>query len=267
MRKVLIALFLLYGIVGKVQAIERPGNDLGDLNHILTVCVADPDVNYIQQCNSLGIVYETLYTELFTAQNEKITFTTNTVVANGEPLTQKHSGLAIYCNSCNDNSYSDLKLRVNVAFEYAAYDNGFNTTLVSRNGKKKNEPSKPNNGGTFSNAYKEFAEGTKIFAEVWAKFSGGEREEFRFDLLITAEGKVLAIVKIFVEDSPVVVASFENTIINADGSFSYDASMNGSDVDSFESFMDKVFEPRTGSRCTIVYTGTVDHMTAQVICD
>ncbi|WP_404342376.1 hypothetical protein [Pseudoalteromonas mariniglutinosa] len=232
------------------------------------VCIDDPDPAFMGQCNDSGINYEILETTLHTSQGEVITFETKAVLSGSKPLTQKNFNYQIICSSCSKHhdlsttQLASLNYRFQQAFKTASLTSTFKTKRTRINGQSVTSPDSNNNGESFSESYKNFAEGTEGFVKVFDDmFDDGNNQ---MAIVKDKDGKAVMIIKID-GDSFTKITDLTKPKQDGDGNKIYTGTMSLTDADDYHEVI-KSIHFYGGSSCKIHWTGTEDSLVAQVVC-
>ena len=268
----IIPIFLLLTVLG---AAASSANTISNTSHwgfetFLRECIEEPNPSYINTCNANGIDYETFETSLHTSQGDKVSFKTETVLANNSILKQKLGRFTIRCSACNSSvtNYDDvlnLTNQVKQAFYNNALNQGFSTRRTSRNGRATNAPSANNDGRDFYEKFKDFADGTKTFQEIWDKFLNSEKKNNPYTILYDSQGKTLAIITLRSDGGFEMVLDFSKPTTTSGGRLTFSALTTSDNARSLESSVITAGSG-IGRSCRITLTGTVDRMIANVTC-
>lgn len=253
------------------SSFETKSLGLGDeisFEELMRVCVDSPDPSYMDLCNQRGFQYETLETELYSESNNLINFKSEVVLSGSTPLKQVHHNFEFICVNCelpmSNSQLTSFFSSFRNAFKSAAMTSTFSTKRTKRNGRNTQEPAVNNNGGSFSQDFKNIADGTKTFTEAFSeayKTLFDDSDDNPIVVLVDQTGSPVALIKV-VGDTHTVVSNFSNATTSDDGSMSFTANVSISDASHYLSALSTM----TGYRCETVWTGSNEDMVAQTVC-
>ncbi|WP_440054443.1 hypothetical protein ACSLBF_16570 [Pseudoalteromonas sp. T1lg65] len=227
-------------------------------------CITMQGRGYFNECLQRGYSYETLETSSSTSFGD-ITFLTDTIKIGGTVVFQGAYKIQFICSECN---YSDANSNFRLAFKEAALTTAFSTRARSRNGSQVNEQPQNNNGGSFSQDFKNFGDGLKSFSEAFRGWFKDEvKNESRMVVVKSPHG-VIIISYNAQTGTHKIVADLRNSKRNADGSISFTANISTSESGQYLQTLRDVFGADVFERggCRLTYTGSGDRYTVDTTC-
>lgn len=263
--RLITTLFLLSSF--PTTAVANFGNELS-FEELTRICIEDQDPNYMSECNGYGFDYETLETTVGVTDNGKVSFNTDVVIFNGRYLKKESYNFIQVCSNCGSEPQTTflprLVLELKESFQISSNLSSFSTKRTKINGEISSTSPTNNNGSTFSDDFKNFAEGMLTFAQAYERFLEVDDNGAKLIIVQDENDNVIILAKI-VNEQYILITDFRQAIHKSDDSISFTGNMSPADTQAYLDIIDFKFMAGGGS-CHTVWSGVDNDMVAQTVC-